>query len=377
MAEAVDGSDRSPSAGRTAAAGRAARKSSVASAMGEPAPSALTLLEYEHIAAARIEHLVPVTQPFALITQAPRSGGSLLMRLFDGHSSCHTIPHEGGIGFFDLADLGTTSEDAWNALNRYTKLAGKFEEGYRQRKMTGDESRYPFVLPPGLHHQLFQHVYASLGERTSRTVSDAYLTAYFNAWLDNRSLRTGEKAWVVGFTPRLLTSLTKRRCFDEMYPDGFMISIVREPASWWASARRWDKEWSDRDKALEQWTTSTLTALKRKRSRPENTLLLCFDDLILNTRGTMTLVARRLGIPFEPTMTEPTFNGSPVKANSSFPWGDATVSSAPTKRAQDGLTAEDRAAIADAAGPLYEQALRQCARPAAAKKRDTTRPAAG
>ncbi len=35
---------------------------------------------------------VPVNQPVALISQAPRSGGTLLRNLFDGHPQCHVHP---------------------------------------------------------------------------------------------------------------------------------------------------------------------------------------------------------------------------------------------------------------------------------------------
>src|SRR5204863_7219947 len=37
----------------------------------------------------RRENVVEVDQPLALISQAQRSGGTLLVRLFDGHPQCH------------------------------------------------------------------------------------------------------------------------------------------------------------------------------------------------------------------------------------------------------------------------------------------------
>ena len=41
-----------------------------------------------------LEHIQPVTVPFALISQIQRSGGSMLNQLFDGHPNVHAHPHE-------------------------------------------------------------------------------------------------------------------------------------------------------------------------------------------------------------------------------------------------------------------------------------------
>jgi hypothetical protein len=50
--------------------------------------------EYKRIRETRLENVVWVDQPLALISQLPRSGGTLLTRLFDGHPECHSVPHE-------------------------------------------------------------------------------------------------------------------------------------------------------------------------------------------------------------------------------------------------------------------------------------------
>ena len=46
------------------------------------------------IVRARRRTLVWTDQPLVMITQMPRSGGTLLARLFDGHPACHVFPRE-------------------------------------------------------------------------------------------------------------------------------------------------------------------------------------------------------------------------------------------------------------------------------------------
>ena len=58
---------------------------------------------------------------------------------------------------------------------------------------------------------------------------DAYFTSYFNAWLDNQNLYTGPKRVVTGFTPRLAMDEGSVERFFAAYPDGTLVSIVRDP----------------------------------------------------------------------------------------------------------------------------------------------------
>ena len=54
--------------------------------------------EYRYLCQARLKHLVEVREPLVLISQIPRSGGTLLSQLFDGHPECHAHPGELEIG---------------------------------------------------------------------------------------------------------------------------------------------------------------------------------------------------------------------------------------------------------------------------------------
>ena len=72
-------------------------------------------------ASARHPRVERVDQPLLLITQAQRSGGTLLLRLLDGHPECHVVPFQ--LRGIDEAakHLPETAAAAWEALH-HTKL---------------------------------------------------------------------------------------------------------------------------------------------------------------------------------------------------------------------------------------------------------------
>ncbi len=89
---------------------------------------------------------------------------------------------------------------------------------------------------------------------------DCYFTSYFNAWLDNHNLYTGPKKVVTAFTPDLNMDLANIESFFSDYPDGTLISSIRDPAAWYNSARKLTDRHEDLDGALQLW-----------RVRPERT----------------------------------------------------------------------------------------------------------
>ena len=69
-----------------------------------------------------------------------------------------------------------------------------------------------------MHKALFLDLYDALADRAARNVIDAYMTAYFNAWIDNQNLFAPEKRWVTAFAPRVADSPRKLARFAELYP---------------------------------------------------------------------------------------------------------------------------------------------------------------
>jgi sulfotransferase family protein len=306
--------------------------------------------EYALVMRQRAIQIVQVTEPLLLISQIGRSGGTLLARLFDGHPQCHVVPHELGRMVRGLPALVAGRGDPWTELTP-KQQEDRFERGVRQsgKRLHGDRSRQPFLVPPLFQRVLFERTVAKNEARSAREVANAYLTAYFNSWLDNANLRSGPKRWVVGFEPGDLP----RDALAEVYPDGRVISLVRDPWSWYASARRFNpKRYAEREDAIRQWCETTEAALGDDR-----VTLLAFRDLVSEPEATMRTLAAWLGIEFAPSMLEPTFNGLPIGPNSSFAPTGAPVSVEPLERGRRELSPEDAAYVDEHAAELYERAL--------------------
>ncbi|MFN2638466.1 MAG: Obg family GTPase CgtA, partial [Gemmatimonadaceae bacterium] len=58
--------------------------------------------------------------------------------------------------------------------------------------------------------------------------------------------------------------------------------------------------------------------IEAKERYGDRVLLITFERLLKELEPTMERIASFLGIDFDPTLLEPTFNGLPIKANSSF-----------------------------------------------------------
>jgi hypothetical protein len=303
--------------------------------------------------------LVRVDQPLVLISQAQRSGGTLLLRLLDGHPQCLVAPLQ--LRGFDHAAkrLPTDPEQAWRALCD-PKLVVRYEHGHRQRKdgVLDEAEVFPFELEPDLQRAIYDACTAERERPTARDFFDCYFTSYFNAWLDFRNLAGAPKRWVVGFEPGVARSMRRRNAVSALYPDGRVLSVVRDPWSWYVSARRWEPRWEDRERAIPHWIATSAGALKWRRQTTKRSIrLLRFDRLLAETEETMRRVAAWLDIELVPELLEPTFNGRPIGANSSFADVATGISTQPIDRARGELSEDDVAYIEERAGELYERLL--------------------
>jgi Sulfotransferase family len=312
----------------------------------------------------RRENVVPVQEPLVLICQAQRSGGTLLARLFDAHSECHAHPHELMIGYpkpHTWPELPLDEDpDIWFGKLRERYLSTLFTKGQRRvpLKASGDKVRgaYPFIMPPGFQRMLFlDEVRRRSPLGSERDVLDCYMTSLFNAWLDNQNLRGTEKRWVVAFSPRRAWGDGLTRFFS-IYPDGRLISILRDPLSWFTSAKGRAPA-AEQDKLLDVWKRSAREMLEARRRFGDAVAVVRFDELVLDTAGVMRRLANWLGIEFDERLLSPTFNGYPVGPNSSFETSETGVVSAPVERYRELLTDEQQERIRSECDVLYEEAL--------------------
>ena len=161
---------------------------------------------------------------------------------------------------------------------------------------------------------------------------------------------------MTGFEPSAILQPDRLRCFRELYPDGRLVSVVRDPASWAVSAARRNARYADRGVAIATWREAVETALRLHASGPTGSRSCLSRRSSGDTERTMKAVAEFLAIEFTDDLLAPTFNGRATKANSSFPVEGAGVIAGPLSRSEQ-LPAEDRAEIERELGELHTRAL--------------------
>jgi Sulfotransferase family len=322
--------------------------------------------EYGRLRDARLHHLVEVSQPLVLISQIQRSGGTLLSQLFDGHPQCHAHAYELYIGHphksvwpsLNLQD----PPEVWYGILSEAPARDAFLEGYRKAAQgatealrAGELPTFPFLLPPRLQESLFLRLVRARPIRSERQILDCYMTSYFNAWLDNQNLYSGPKRYVTAFVPRMIMNEENVAAFFRIYPDGFLISIIRDPRSWFVSARKHRPAvFGQMEKATSLWKESVHAGLKARRRYGRRVAIVAFEDLVGATEPTMRRLAQYLDIEFSPGLLDPTFNGMPIQADSSYKVDTYGVIRDPLERHSALLSPQEMGYITREALPLYE-----------------------
>ena len=129
-------------------------------------------------------------------------------------------------------------------------------------------------------------------------------------------------------------------------------------APWKATRQR---DYASVETAVGLWTRSAEAMLEAAEARGEAFRLMRFDALLGDTEGTMRGLADWLGIAYHPTLAEPTFNGLPIKADSSFAVADHGVRAEPLERFREVLPHEEIAYVEEHALPLYERVAARAA----------------
>jgi hypothetical protein len=236
------------------------------------------------------------------------------------------------------------------------KAQAHLRRGYAKTGLGSVVERFPFLFLPRLQRAIFERCVSSRGIASERDVLDCYFTSYFNAWLDNQNLYSGPKKLVTGFLPRPSGDRRLIERFFDAYLDGMLISAVRDPRGWYASARELERdEYRSIETGLEQWRQSAEAALVAASEYGDRVVLVTYDQLVLETGPTMRRIAERLGIAMSPILLEPTFNGRPIRANSNFAVDGHGILRERTTAYRDLLDADAVARIEEAAGDIYER----------------------
>ena len=267
-----------------------------------------------------LKYYKPITVPMILVSQIQRSGGTLLSQLFDGHSELYAHPYELKIGYptkyiWPGINLKGDPEN-WLELLFEDVVIRLFRDGYQKGRK--DEESFPFIFLPYIQRRIFLDYLRRIKSVSLRDVFDAYMTSFFSAWIDNHN-NVGQKKYVSAFTAGLATNKKSVDAFFEVYPDGYMISIVRDPKNWYPSAlRHRPDDYSDVDKGLDLWNRSAGAILRNKDKYPDRVCIVKFEDLVGRTDDIMRFLCHYVGIGFEDIAAVPTFNKWPIRPNTSF-----------------------------------------------------------
>jgi len=308
----------------------------------------MNMMNNNQLFKTRYRYLVKCDQPLVFISQIGRSGGTLLSRLFDMHPECHVHPHELKIGesknypdlklndmIMNLRGIGKYYKKWFNSLYEQDSQ-NFFLNGYKKERK--DES-FPFMFLSDLQRKIFLKQVKSfpLAMVTQRDILNAYMTSYFNAWLDNSNLYNGVKKYVVGFCPSTADKKENVDRFFRDYPDGFLVQIVRNPLTWWVSyeehlLRNGSGVKPDLKTDIVSWKKSVESMLDNKKKYGDRVFIIRFESLLNDTERVMKGLSGFLDISFDGVLLRPSFNGMDVRANSSFYDDGFGVLSSPVKR---------------------------------------------
>jgi hypothetical protein len=269
-----------------------------------------------------LENIKPITTPIAMISQIQRSGGSLLSQLFDGHPEIHAHPDELKIGYpkkyiWPKIDLGHDPAQWFDILFEENVIKHS-KEGYKKGHKT--EKTFPFFFLPSLQKEIFLKFTYAVESLTLRDIFNAYMTSYFGAWLNYQN-NYGPKKFITGFTPRLAMVPESIESFFNVYPDGRLISCIRDPKNWFPSAYRHNdkkRKYADIPQAVSQWNESAAAMVKNKKKYGHRVCIIRFENLISDIESVMRHLADFLNIEFDDILLTPTFNKTPIAANTSF-----------------------------------------------------------
>jgi Sulfotransferase family len=279
---------------------------------------------------AHCDYLGRTDCPLVLISQIGRSGGTFLSQLFDHHPQLWSHPHELNIGkpkwCWPELSAHQSAKDAFAAL-RQRKFADRFyRNGFYSK---GSDQLHPILFDAKAHEALFIEL-CDPPPATNRAWLDRYFASFFAAWLDYQRRYT-EKRFITAFASTLALSHESMARFQRDYPDGFLISISREPLGWYASvkklaSRRGARAYVDEmshyagfEQAEERYIANVEAMHRNRALFGERLILLDYDALSRETETTMRNLANLIGIDYHPILIKQTFNGVSTSPNTSFP----------------------------------------------------------
>lgn len=271
----------------------------------------------------KTEWIKKADQNIVWICQLPRSGGTLLLRLFDSHPEFHCHPAVFGFSNDDriwpsLDEIEKSKDNPLETIFSYMNLEKFHLKGISKQSSNMKQERYPVYFDKNWYKKIFD---LSLEGDEPRDYFNAFFTALFNAWRNNQNLY-GDKKYITGQMTLRKPNLYKKNYenFKAVYPGGKMIFIIRRPEDWLASAYKLKVstpyEGLTPREVIDQYNIHLKQVIKM--SKDDTFIIFKFEDLVLKSKEIMTKLAKKLEITYYDSLMHPTLNGSPFYQNSSF-----------------------------------------------------------
>ena len=313
----------------------------------------------------RLDHAVPVREPLVLISQVQRSGGTLLSQLFDGAPGVPRAPARAVHRQAEQVGLAAARPRRPRELVRDALRAAAAERvprGLREGPNgagSDEHDVFPFLFLPRLQQRDLRRVRRGGGRRARARRARLLLHLVLQRLARQPEPLPGPKR--VGHRLRPAPGDGARRMSSASSPPtptGSLVSIVRDPRGWYASARRHRTYYADLDEAIGLWRASTRgRARARPSARPDRVARAHLRAARARHRGDDARLAERIGIAMTPVLLVPTFNWRPIRANSSAAVERTGIIAERAERLPRGCSRRTRSPqIERLAGDLYERA---------------------
>lgn len=261
-----------------------------------------------------------VNQPMILISQIQRSGGTLLNRLFDGHSQILSHPWELIFLKNRQIDFQLQALSKQQLFNFFFSQLQSHEISFMRhgyKELSSDDAEN-FVIDMNQRTNIFFELLDSMSQFEDRDYLNLYFSAYFSSLLAPYShWEPKQKKFICAFAPRFIEHPPNPNWFFNAYPDGFLITIMRDPVNWLASANKHSYKYENSNAALQMWLRNARGVLNARERAPKQIFVLRFEDLIMDTESVMRSLSSLIGIHYQESMQHPTFGSNPIRSNSS------------------------------------------------------------
>lgn len=261
-----------------------------------------------------LEQTVQIDHPLILISQIQRSGGSLLTQLFDHHHQVYTLPTE-----LYCTKNEWLRDDEINTYHKFKLRHNNHLQRYIFQGFDKGRSKLKDRIHFDFNFGLQEEVIHDFEAHSVRESLNRFFTSFFNSWTNFRNMG-GNKKFVLAFAPRTIQDIWKlkaKNSFYSAYPNGYILSIVREPKNWYSSAEKHSSFYSDPSKAFSIYNSCLEATLNVKNESPDRTIMVRFSDLVSDTERVMQMICNTTGIDFKSNLLQPTFNSFQTKSNSS------------------------------------------------------------